>query len=261
MSDFQDSDRRQESKPAAVAHTAQDKAGESAALIGDKATDVARTAKEQAGNVVGETRAQAKDLVGEFRGQLQDQAQTQTQRLAENVRRIAAEVRDMSENGKPDSTAGELARQVADRGHRVADHLERRGPDGLLNDLQDFARRRPGVFLAGAALAGFAIARAGKGVGAASSSSGSDGARDSDPTWGEDTPRATPAPDPLPTTRGGTTGYAPTDPPDTYGQSQPPHVTHTPPVTPAPPVHPPVTPDPTRPGPGYGGTPRPGEGI
>ncbi|MFD3537472.1 hypothetical protein [Streptomyces sp. NPDC058664] len=251
MSHFQDSDRRQESRPTAVAHTAQDKASESAALIGDKASGVARTAKEQAGQVVGETRAQGKDLVGELREQLQDQASTQTRRLAENVRKLATEIRDMSENGKPDSTAGGLARQMADRGHRMADHLERRGPDGLLSDLQGFARRRPGMFLAGAALAGFAVARAGKGVGAASSD-GSDGSRTTDRAAGYDPDPAAaatyrpPTDRSLPTAQGAGDGYA--DPLDTYGQSQPPHVTHAPPSTPAPPAYPPTSAAPYRPG-------------
>ncbi|MFD3332109.1 hypothetical protein ACFWV1_05555 [Streptomyces sp. NPDC058700] len=228
-----------------MAHTAQDKAGESAALIGDKASGVARTAKEQAGQVVGETQAKAKDLVGELREQLRDQAGTQTQRLAENVRKLATEIRDMSENGKPDSTAGGLARQMADRGHQVADHLESRGPDGLLSDLQGFARRRPGLFLAGAALAGFAVARAGKGVGAASSS-GSDGPRAADPADHATGPAAVPSEGPLPTTQGAGDTYA--DPLDTYGQSQPPHVTHAPPTPPAPPVYPPTPAAPYRPG-------------
>ncbi|MER7108355.1 hypothetical protein [Streptomyces sp. NPDC000229] len=169
MSDFQGTSRPDQSRSAAVAKTAQDKASEGAGLVGDKATEVAGTAKEQAAGVAHEATAQARDLVGELRDQLQGQAQSQTQRLAENVRRLADELREMSESGKQDSSASGVVRQIADGGHQVASRLEQRGPDGLINDLQDFARRRPGVFLAGAALAGFAVARAGKGVSAAGS--------------------------------------------------------------------------------------------
>ncbi|MER5311381.1 hypothetical protein ABT034_26730 [Streptomyces sp. NPDC002773] len=171
MSDFQDRNRPDRSTSEAVAKTAQAKVSEGAGLVGGKAADVAGTAREQGAEVVGEATNQARDLVGELRDQLQGQAHTQTRNLAQNVRRLADELREMSENGKPDSSAAGVVRQLADGGQQVASRLEQRGPDGLVSDLQDFARRRPGVFLAGAALAGFAVARVGKGVSAASSSS------------------------------------------------------------------------------------------
>ncbi|MEU8843156.1 hypothetical protein AB0D97_29190 [Streptomyces roseus] len=249
MSDIQNFEREQESTSTGVAQTAQEKAGEGAALVGEKATDVAHTAQEQASEVVGEATAQAKDLVGELRSQLQDQAQTQTRRLAENVRKVAGELREMGRNGDPDSTAAGLVRQIADGGHQVADHLEKRGPDGLLDDLQDFARRRPGVFLAGAALAGFAVARAGKGVGAASSSD-SDDSRPSGPAVGRDqSMTASHTADTSLTTHEGIGRGGYEDPVDTYGQSQPPHGTPTPPGAPAPPIYPPASADPSTRGP------------
>lgn len=167
MSDFQSTSRPDRGTPAAVAKTAQDKAGEGAGLVGDKAAEVAGTAKEQAGNVAGEATAQARDFVDELRDQLQDQANVQTRRLADNVRKLSDELRVMGDSGGRDSGAAGVVRQVADGGHKVAARIEERGPDGLLGDLRDFARRRPGVFLAGAAVAGFALARAGKGVSAA----------------------------------------------------------------------------------------------
>ncbi|MEU9029433.1 hypothetical protein AB0D46_18300 [Streptomyces sp. NPDC048383] len=250
MSDFQDARRQDESRTTAAAHTVQDKAGESVSLVGDKAAEVGGTAKEQAANVVGEATAQARDLVGELRTQLTGQAETQTQRLAENVRRLSQELRELGENGKPDSTMAGVARQLADGGQKVASRMDTRGPDGLVSDLQTFARRRPGVFLAGAALAGFVVARAGKGISAAASSeSGTPADNGGVPPVGRPvTASSTPAAGRLPAPdRGGIpAGYE--DPLDTYGQSQPPH------VTPTPPAYPPASPPPT-------GTPRPGGGI
>ncbi|WP_329493596.1 hypothetical protein [Kitasatospora herbaricolor] len=122
---------------------------------------------EQAAQVAGEASAQARDLLAEARTQVRDQARAQTGRLAGNVRRLAHELRDMPDHGKPDPTATAAVAQLADGGHRVADRLEERGPDGLLEDVQDFARRRPGLFLAGAALAGFGLGRTANGVAAA----------------------------------------------------------------------------------------------
>ncbi|WP_225804524.1 hypothetical protein [Streptomyces sp. NK15101] len=243
MSDFQESSRRQDSSAAAVAQTAQDKAGEGAALVGGKAAEVGGTAKEQAANVVGEATAQARSLVDDLRGQLQGQAQSQTERLAENVRQLAQELREMSEGGKPDSTMAGVARQLADGGEQAAARIERRGPDGLVGDLQDFARRRPGAFLAGAAVAGFLVGRTGKGVGAASSTDAG-----GDEGGGSAAPERT-AGGVAPAARSGVpAGYE--DLTDAYGQSQPPHVVPTPPSYP-----------PSGGAQPYGGSPRPGEGM
>ncbi|MFE2914800.1 hypothetical protein [Kitasatospora indigofera] len=210
-----------------AARRVQDKAGEGAQVVADNAAEVAGTAKEQASQVVGEVGAQARDLLSEARGQLQEQARAQTGRLAGNVRQLADELRDMAGRGKPDSTATTAVAQIADGGHRVADHLDRRGPDGLLEDVQDFARRRPGLFLAGAALAGFALGRTGKGVAAAGGSSGTSGGT---PEHGSEYPLPVPVTSP-------TAATAPVVPPapaadvvpspydDGYGQSRPPHLT------------------------------------
>ncbi|MFF5705660.1 hypothetical protein ACFY7H_24710 [Streptomyces sp. NPDC012794] len=245
MSDFQTSSRRQDSSAAAVAQTAQDKASEGAALVGGKAAEVGGTAKEQAANVVGEVTSQARNLAGDLRDQLQGQAQTQTKSLADNMRRLAQELQEMSESGTPDSTMAGVARKLADGGNAAADRIERRGPGGLVSDLQDFARRRPGAFLAGAAIAGFLVGRAGKGVGAAASA---DSGRD---------PGSGPAAGPGARTDGGASpversgipdGYD--DLTDTYGQSQPPH------VVPTPPSYPPASG-----GQPHGGSSRPVEGM
>jgi plasmid stabilization system protein ParE len=219
LSDFQRTDRPGDSRAAAVAGTAQQKAGESAGLVGDKATEVVGTAKEQASHTADEAVAQARDLAQEVRTQLQEQAQTQTRRLAENVRRLAEELQDMGRHGKQGSSAAGVVQYLADGGHKAASRLEERGPDGLVGDLRNFARRRPGVFLAGAALAGFAVARAGKGVSAAGSGPDTTGT----PRGGTTTAPA------RPDTLGGGAPVAPTaygeDPLDTYGQSQPSHYT------------------------------------
>ncbi|MFF2306072.1 hypothetical protein ACFVVP_26660 [Streptomyces sp. NPDC058128] len=248
MSDFQDARRPDESRTTAAAHTVQEKAGESVSLVGDKAAEVGGTVKEQTANVVGEASAQARDLVGELRTQLTGQAEAQTERLAENVRRFSRELRELGENGKPDSTMADVARQLADGGHQIASHIDKRGPDGLVSDLQNFARRRPGAFLAGAALAGFVVARAGKSVSAAASATSADASEDDSAADRPSAGTTTPAPvqRPVPDRSGIPAGYE--DPLDTYGQSQPPH------VAPAPPAYPPTRSPAT-------GSPRPEGGI
>ncbi|MFF8382519.1 hypothetical protein [Streptomyces kanasensis] len=249
MSGFEEPGRREDSAPRAAARTAQDKAAESAGLVGEKAAEVAGTAKEQAAGVAHEATTQARDVVGELRGQLQEQAHTQTRRLADNVRRLADELREMSDHGKPDSGVGGVVRQISDGGHQVASRLEDRGPDGLVDDLRDFARRRPGVFLAGAALAGFVVARAGKGVSAAGSSASDGPSGTAGPTGTTGSSGAlqeTPAPYPPPPSGLGTPTGSPPVTPTTPTAPAPPPV--------APPVVPPVPPSsPNTPYPGEGG--------
>ena len=128
----------------------------------DEARSVALTARDEAGAVVDEAKSQISRLAGEVREQVRSQATTQHERLVEQLRRGADELSDMSRGG--DSPVRGLVGEVADRTRRAADYMAYRGPDGVLADVQDFARRRPVVFLAAAAAAGFVAGRLGKGI-------------------------------------------------------------------------------------------------
>lgn len=228
MSDIGGPDRRDQNKTAAAASATQEKAAQGAEVVTEHASSVAGTAKQQAAGVAGEARSQAKDLAGQVRGQLRDQAQSQTHSLAAGLQRVSDDLREMSGSARPGSAAANVARQMADGGGRVASRLENRGPEGLLSDIEDFARRRPGVFLAGAALAGFAVARAGKSVSAAGSDGGTRAAPGAEP-YGADRPaeRLEPAGVAAGDTRSESSraGAGQPDPADTYGQSQPPRYT------------------------------------
>ncbi|MEU3460464.1 hypothetical protein ABZ721_10960 [Streptomyces sp. NPDC006733] len=137
-------------------------------MVQEKAADTMGTARDESRRVFQETSDQGRQLVDRFRDTVGDQADEQVRRLAANLRHLVAELREMSETGKPDSAAAALIRRVAGQGDSVADLLEQRSPGEVLGEIQGFARRRPGIFLAGAALAGFSATRLGKGVSAAS---------------------------------------------------------------------------------------------
>ena len=79
--------------------------------------------------------------------------------------------------GRPDDAgpAGDYVRQAGDKLQEVAQRLESGGLDGALSDLQGFARRRPGVFLLGAAATGFAVGRLLRGAQAANADGGGSG--------------------------------------------------------------------------------------
>lgn len=145
-----------------------DVARNEAAGVGQSARDagsqVAQTAADQARQVVAETGRQARDLLGEAQGQARDQASVQQHRAAEQLRTFADELHDMAAKSGQSGLATEVTRQAADRIEGAASWLEQREPGDLLDGVRDFARRRPGAFLIGAAVAGLAAGRLTRGL-------------------------------------------------------------------------------------------------
>src|SRR5215212_11407200 len=151
------------------ASTAVAKSGEVASTATEGGRQVASEASRQAGQLTQEALSSARTLVGEATGSLREQAGQQTERAASGLRSLSEQVRALAE-GRPDEAggAGDYARQAGEKLQQVAERLESGGIEGALSDLQSFARRRPGVFLLGAAAAGFAVGRLVRGAQAAS---------------------------------------------------------------------------------------------
>lgn len=131
----------------------------------EQAKEVADTARGGAAEVIGEAKHQASDLIADARTQLHGQARQQTDRLGRSIQGLGDSLHAVAE-GRPDE-AGQvtdytdrLAYQVEQFGSRVAEL----GFDGTIEELQRFARRRPGMFLLGATAAGFVTARLGRGA-------------------------------------------------------------------------------------------------
>jgi len=155
---------------------AKEKAKEVAAQTGqasrEAATDVKDTAKEQALKVGQEAKAQASNLASDVRDRVSGQARTQNDRLVSQIRQTADQLDEMR-GDRGDSPAAAVVSRVADGGRQFADYLDRNGPEGVLREVQDFARRRPGAFLATALAAGFVVGRLGKSVAKADPNAGS----------------------------------------------------------------------------------------
>lgn len=121
---------------------------------------LADTVRTQADQVKGELAGQAREMLEETRGQLEDQADVQATRLARALFQVGSQAVALSE-GRPEQ-AGPLvdyAEQAATWLDTCAAQIEERGLEGLATDVVDFARRRPGVFLAGAAVLGLGVGR------------------------------------------------------------------------------------------------------
>src|ERR1700759_591344 len=125
---------------------------------------VAQTAGDQARQVAAEPGRQARDLLSEAQGHAQSQASVQQQRAAQQLRSMADEAGQMADNGGQSGVPTEFARQAAGRMHGAASWLEQREPGDLLDEVRNFARRRPGTFLIGAAVGGLAAGRLPRGL-------------------------------------------------------------------------------------------------
>jgi hypothetical protein len=138
-------------------------AGQSAEAAGQAASEVAGTAKDQAQRVAAEAASQARSVAAEVRDRVGEQARTQHDKLVTTIRETADHLDEMR-GERQDSPAATVVARVADGGRQFADYLDRNGPEGVLREVTDFARRRPGAFLATALAAGFVVGRLGKGV-------------------------------------------------------------------------------------------------
>jgi hypothetical protein len=146
-----------------------DRATEASAAAKHAGSDVAQTAAEKAKDVAQETTKQARDLLGEARGQVKQQAGDQHRALVDNLRSLADELSAMTNSNEQGGMATELVGQAGQRVQGAADWLDGREPGELLDEVRTFARRRPGAFLIGAAVAGVVAGRLTRGVAAARS--------------------------------------------------------------------------------------------
>jgi hypothetical protein len=168
-------------------------AGQAADAASQAAGNVAETAKDQVRQVTNEASAQARNVASEVRDRVSEQARNQNDKLADGIRRMADDL-DQMRAQRGDSPAAQVVSRVADGGRRVADYLAERGPEGVLSEVQEYARRKPGTFLATALVAGFVVGRLGKGVMNASDTSTPTGGKPREDAFVSDVPRLDPEP-------------------------------------------------------------------
>ena len=123
--------------------------------VGQETTDatkgVAATAGHEAERVTREAKDQVRQLWGQTRSELTDQASVQQSRAAAGLRELGDQLGSMASSGGQDGMARGLVEDVARRAEDAAAWLDQREPGTLLEEARDFARRRPGTFLALAA--------------------------------------------------------------------------------------------------------------
>jgi hypothetical protein len=127
---------------------------------GDAGRRVADVAKDETRAVADETRYQVRRLTDQLGSEVREQAATQQSRAAQGIRSLGSDFSQMAEGGAPTSgVANDLVRRAGRKADEVAQWLDARNPDDLLQEVKSFARRRPGVFLGIAVAAGILAGR------------------------------------------------------------------------------------------------------
>jgi hypothetical protein len=138
-------------------------AKEQASAVKDTAVDrgqqVVGVAKDQVSAVTAEASSHARELLSQGRDEISSQLVTQQQRLGSLVHSFADELGSMGSSADNPGPLSGLAKQGAHTVGELAHRLENSQPSDLLEDVRNFARRRPVVFLTTAALAGVVVGR------------------------------------------------------------------------------------------------------
>ncbi len=134
-------------------------ASEVASTVKDQASSLVESSKQQGAEVARDAKQHAQELMSQTRGELRSQAQDQMRSLAQTVQAIAGQLDDLA-NGRPQQgMVLDVTNQIASTAHRMGDHLEQGGMDAMMNDVKQFARRRPGAFLAASLIGGVVAGR------------------------------------------------------------------------------------------------------
>lgn len=140
-----------------------DQAGQKSQEVAGHATDQAKavteTAKQQASVVADQALDHGRNMLGDLRSELGEHGDRQAGRASEALRGISSEFEQMVGASNGQGPAHDLVREAANRAGSLASRLDEGGVNGVLDDVQRFARRRPGLFLLAAAGTGFAVGR------------------------------------------------------------------------------------------------------
>jgi hypothetical protein len=120
---------------------------------------VMETAKDKVQDVADDVRRQTSRLTSEARNQVSSQATDQRDRAASWLRSMGDELDQMAGRTEQGGWGTQLAREGSRLSGRAAEFLEQHEPDQILDEVRSLARRRPGAFLLGAAVAGVVAGR------------------------------------------------------------------------------------------------------
>ena len=153
-----DGDARDAARDAA--HHAADQGRAVMGEAADHARDLGDEARRQLDTVAGEARDQARRALSDTTDELSAQIEQRMSDATSLARTRAGELRALAE-GRPEDAGPlpDMARRASDRLGHTADRVDELGVRGVIDEVSEFARRRPLLFLAGAAGAGLLVGR------------------------------------------------------------------------------------------------------
>jgi hypothetical protein len=146
-----------------VARTARDAGADLASTAREAGADVGRTVTQEARQVATAATDQAQQVGLDVRQRVRDEVGRQHRQAVDRVGAFAEELYTMAAQ-RPQTPAGDLVTSLAARSRTFAEYLDQHGPERVLHELQEFARRRPATFIVAAVAAGFVVGRLGKGL-------------------------------------------------------------------------------------------------
>jgi len=181
-------------------------------------TEVVSHAGDEIKGVGSLTAEQARSVASRSRDHLVSEADGLMKRAADALTGASKDLSSLADgNGGTDSPAADAIRRVGDQADEFAARLRNRGYEGMRDDLTNWARANPGVFLVGTAATGFVVTRLLRGadtsaIADAAKADGSPGSAQELGTGTQSTPSSGQAPEPMVDLRdsgpdgGGTTG-------------------------------------------------------
>jgi hypothetical protein len=118
--------------------------------VKDQVRDKAQVAQDKATGALGQARGRLRDQVDQRSTQAGDQVQS----AAQDVRKVAEQLRWQGKE-----TPARVAEQVADRAESFGSYLRDADGERVLGDVETFARRQPWLVAAGGLALGFAASR------------------------------------------------------------------------------------------------------
>lgn len=137
------------------------KSGGNGASFASGSENMMNQAKEGAENVMDK----AREKVGETASQAQQQAKSQIamgkDRVAESMESVANALRSSTDQmqGQETGFVGDYMNRAADKVSEISQHLRQSDVNQLMHETEDFARREPTIFLAGAFALGLIATR------------------------------------------------------------------------------------------------------
>jgi ElaB/YqjD/DUF883 family membrane-anchored ribosome-binding protein len=118
-------------------------------------------AQEKAQEVAGQAQEKAHEVAGKAQEGLRQQIDDRSTQAGERVATTAQDLRSVGEELRKQGkdAPAKLADRAAEQTEKVGSYLKERGPDEMLEDVEDFGRQRPWAVLAGGMAVGILAAR------------------------------------------------------------------------------------------------------